>query len=156
MTKLMGSCIDLATTAESKKRNQGGGASDGSDPRLGRSRRVEEKAPLNPHRGVYSGVGVVLYGFQMKGLETVSVSRRNGRDPDSSFKRLWISGCNYTRCSLMDSHPVIACTPQICLELWIHFQALEWKFDSCEQLPGHVHFHYALCLSGLQPWRDLM
>ena len=53
-----------------------------------RSRLVEEKALSDPHRAVYSGVGVVLYGFQMRGLETISASQGNGRGPDSSLKRL--------------------------------------------------------------------
>jgi len=29
-------------------------------------------------------------GFQMRGLETISTPRRNGRGPESSLKRLWI------------------------------------------------------------------
>ena len=35
----------------------------------GGSRRVEEKAPLDPHRVVYAGIGVAPYGFRTRGLE---------------------------------------------------------------------------------------
>ena len=57
----------------------------------GGSRRVEEKDPPDPHRAVYSGVGIVLYGFQMRGLEIMSASHEgNGRGLDSSLKGLLI------------------------------------------------------------------
>jgi len=63
---------------------------NGSDPCLWGLRQVEEKAPPDPHRAVYSGVGVELYRFQMRGLGTISSPRRSDRGPDSSLKRLWI------------------------------------------------------------------
>ena len=48
------------------------------------------ESPRDPHRAVCSGVGVVLDGFQVRGLETISTSRRNGRGPGGSLKRLRI------------------------------------------------------------------
>ena len=54
----------------------------------GESRRVEEKALRDPRQAVYSGVGLALNGFQVRGLETISASRCNGRCLDSSLKRL--------------------------------------------------------------------
>ena len=61
-----------------------------SEPGPRGSGRIGEKAPPDPHRTGYSGTGVILYGFQMRGLETILVPRRNGRGPDSSLKRRWI------------------------------------------------------------------
>ena len=55
MTKFMSLC-DL--------RNRGGAESGikltGNDPRLWGSKRVEEQAPPDPYRAVYSGIGIVL------------------------------------------------------------------------------------------------
>ena len=65
---------------------RGDSASNGSELGPRGPERVGEKAPPDPHRTVYSGAGVVLYGFQMRGLETISAPRRNGRGPDSSLK----------------------------------------------------------------------
>ena len=48
------------------------------------------ESPARPPLGSVSGADVALEGLQMKGLETIFASRRNGRGPDSSLKRLWI------------------------------------------------------------------
>ena len=48
-----------------------------------RARNVSRRKP----RAVYSGVGVELYRFQMRGLGTISTPQRNGRGPDSSPMR---------------------------------------------------------------------
>ena len=45
--------------------------------------------------------------FQVRGLETVSMPRRNGRSPDSLKDPGYSSRCKCTWCSLTDSHPMI-------------------------------------------------
>ena len=54
------------------------------------SRRAKETAPQDPYRAVYFDVGVILSGFQVRSLETISASGRKGRGLDGSFERLWI------------------------------------------------------------------
>ena len=43
---------------------------------------------------------------KMRGLETISMARRNGQGPDSSLKRLliFVESCVLTKCTLTDSH----------------------------------------------------
>ena len=49
----------------------------------------------------------ILDRFQMRSLETISVSRRNGRGPDISLKRLWIpSGSTCTKRRAVNNHPL--------------------------------------------------
>ena len=106
--------------------NQGDGALNGSEPGPRGSGRVGEKAPLDPHRAVYSGTGVV---FQMTGLETISVSRRNGRGPDSSLKRRWIFVC--TQRNLTDN---------VILRTVTHCELYGPSPDSSLFQPGYIYY----------------
>ena len=46
--------------------------------------------PATWRAGQFSNETAVALGSQMRGLETISMTRRNGRGPDSSLKRLSI------------------------------------------------------------------
>jgi len=46
--------------------------------------------PVTWRAGQFLSETAVALGLQMRGLETISMTRRNGRGPGSSLKRLWI------------------------------------------------------------------
>ena len=56
----------------------------------GGSRWVKEKALPDPHQAAYSDADIVIYGFQMRGLETIFVPQYNGRGPDSLLIKVLI------------------------------------------------------------------
>ena len=56
----------------------------------GGSMRVKEKALPDPHQATYSDAGVIIYGFQMRGLETIFVPQYNGQGPDSFLIKVLI------------------------------------------------------------------
>ena len=58
--------------------------------------------PIFRTGGWVSSERFVVPRLQMRGLETISAARRNGRGPDSFLISSWLSVC--TRRSLTDSH----------------------------------------------------
>ena len=59
---------------------------NGGDKYVRGSRRVEDKALLDPPPVTYSGVGVIFLDSRCAGSgDDIRLTRRNGRGPDSSL-----------------------------------------------------------------------